>query len=118
MTRAPLLLALLTLATPAVAQTHGGASFAKEFAATDANKDGILTRAEVAARMRHMKVAGRGELDATHAKRVADLWFANADTNKDGKVTRAEGQALLDKTVAAYKAAHAQEAKAGPAQTR
>lgn len=101
------LLALLALATPALAQetrASAAAKFDKEFAASDANKDGVLDRAEVAARMQHMKVGGGKDLDAVHAKRVADLWFTNADANKDGKVTRAEAQALLAKTFDRYDA--------------
>ena len=85
------------VALPAAAQeTHASAAakYNLEFNATDLNHDGVLTRAEVQARILKMQAAG-SRIDAVHAKRLADLWFDNADTNKDGKVTRAEGQALL-----------------------
>lgn len=115
MSKLILFLALLGLAAPAVAQetrASAAAKFDKEFAASDANRNGVLDRAEVQARMQHMKVGGGKDLDAVHAKRVADLWFANADTNKDGKVTRAEAQALLARTFDRYEAERAAALKA------
>ena len=95
-------------AFPAVAQDTRASTAARynlEFAATDTNHDGVLTRAEVQARIVRMQAAG-SRIDAVHAKRLADLWFDNADTNKDGKVTRAEGQALLAKTFDLYDRNH------------
>lgn len=94
------------IATPAFAQetpASAAAKYKKEFAATDTNKDGVLTRAEVQARISQMKV-GPGRPDAVHAKRLADLWFDRADANKDGKVTLAEGRALLMSTMKRYDA--------------
>ncbi len=94
------------LASPAVAQetrASAAAKFKAEFAASDTNKDGVLTRAEVQARIGAMKV-GPGRPDPVHAKRLADLWFASADKNKDGKVTQGEAQALLAATFAKYDA--------------
>ena len=92
MLRTPLVLLLaLGAATPAFAQetqASAAAKFRKEFAATDTNKDGVLTRAEVLARISGMAVNGKRP-DPVHAKRLADLWFTNADVNKDGKVTQA-----------------------------
>jgi Ca2+-binding EF-hand superfamily protein len=92
--------------TPALAQetpATAAAKYKREFAATDTNKDGFLTRAEVQARISRMNV-GPGRPDAVHAKRLADLWFDRADANKDGKVTEAEGQALLIATMKRYDA--------------
>ena len=96
------------LAGPVLAQetrTSASAKFKAEFAASDTNKDGVLTRAEVQARIGQMK-AGQGRLDPVHAKRMADLWFGSADRNKDGKVTQPEAQALLAATFAKYDANH------------
>lgn len=89
---------------PAAAQDtpqSAAAKFSKEFAATDANGDGVLTRAEVEARITKM-AAGRGKIDPVHAKRLTDLWFDRADANKDGKVTQKEAQALLAATFRRY----------------
>ncbi|TCQ05789.1 EF-hand domain-containing protein [Sphingomonas sp. PP-CC-3A-396] len=100
------LFALAGLATPALAQetrASASAKFKTEFAASDTNKDGVLTRAEVQGRISNMKV-GPGRPDPVHAKRLADLWFTSADKNKDGKVTQAEAQALLAATFAKYDA--------------
>ena len=99
-------LALAGLATPAFAQetrASASAKFKTEFAASDSNKVGVLTRAEVQGRISNMKV-GPGRPDPVHAKRLADLWFTSADKNKDGKVTQAEAQALLAATFAKYDA--------------
>ena len=96
------------VALPAAAQDTRASAAAKydlEFNATDTNHDGVLTRAEVQARIAKMQTAG-SRIDPVHSKRLADLWFDHADTNKDGKVTRAEGQALLAKTFALYDRNH------------
>jgi hypothetical protein len=101
-------LVLAALAGPALAQetrASASAKFKTEFAASDTNKDGVLTRAEVQARIGNMKV-GPGRPDPVHAKRLADLWFTSADKNKDGKVTQGEAQALLAATFAKYDANH------------
>ena len=96
------------IALPATAQETRKSAAAKydlEFNATDTNHDGVLTRAEVQARIAKMQAAG-SRIDPVHSKRLADLWFDHADTNKDGKVTRAEGQALLAKTFDLYDRNH------------
>ncbi len=96
---APVIL-LACLATEAFGQetrASASAKFSREFAASDANKDGVLTRAEVQARLARMG-AGNKKLDPTHAKRLADLWFGSADADKNGKVTEAEAQRLLAAT--------------------
>lgn len=100
------ILALAVFSVPATAQEtrdSAAAKFKAEFAASDTNKDGVLTRAEVQARIGGMKV-GTKKPDPVHAKRLADLWFTSADKNKDGKVTQAEAQALLAATFAKYDA--------------
>ena len=104
----PLILALAAtgLAVPAAAQetrASAAAKFRKEFAASDTNKDGFLSRPEVKTRIGRMGAAGKS-LDPVHAERLADLWFTRADANKDGKVSEAEAQALLSATFAKYDA--------------
>lgn len=94
------------VAAPALAQetqASAAAKFKREFAASDANHDGVLELAEVQARIGHMKV-GPGEPDQTHARRLAELWFQTADRNHDGKVTEPEAQALLTATFKKYDA--------------
>jgi hypothetical protein len=86
-------------------RASASAKFAKEFAASDTNHDGVLTRAEVQARIGHMG-AGAQKIDPVHAKRLSDLWFDRADANKDGKVTQGEAQALLAATFQRYDANH------------
>ncbi|WP_174286728.1 EF-hand domain-containing protein [Sphingomonas bacterium] len=108
MIRLTLAAALAGIAVPAAAQDTRASAAAKydlEFAATDTNHDGVLTRAEVQARIGRMQASGN-RIDPVHAKRLADLWFDHADANKDGKVTRAEGQTLLAKTFDLYDRNH------------
>jgi hypothetical protein len=117
MVRTPLVLLLaLSAALPAAAQglsANDIAQFRKEFAASDTNKDGALSRSEVLARTANMAVKGRRP-DPVHAKRLADLWFVSADLNKDGKVTEPEAQSLLAAMVRRQAAQHAARAT-GPA---
>ena len=97
---------LSLLAVPAAAQetrASAAAKFKTEFALSDAIKDGVLTRAEVQARISRMG-AGAKKIDAVHAKRLTDLWFDKADADKNGKVTQPEAQALLAATFAKYDA--------------
>lgn len=97
---------LAALASPAFAQetrASAAAKFKAEFAASDTNKDSVLTRPEIVARIGRMRV-GRAKADPVKAKRLADLWFANADSDKDGKVTEGEAQALLAATFDRYDA--------------
>lgn len=92
-----LFLILLALPAPALAQetqASAAAKFSREFKATDANGDGVWTRAEVAGRLGRTR-AGAKKLDPVNVKRLADLWFGRADVNKNGRVTEAEAQGLL-----------------------
>ena len=82
------------IALPATAQDTRASAAAKynlEFNATDTNHDGVLTRAEVQARIEKMQAAG-SRIDPVHSKRLADLW--------------SEGQALLAKTFDLYDRNH------------
>lgn len=97
-------LALLALATPALAQETRASANAKldaEFAQSDANKDGALSMDELVARMSKMKV-GSKPIPATNAKRLAALFMARADANKDGKVSEKESQALMSQVFNRY----------------
>lgn len=99
------LLSLPALTVTALGQETRASATAKldrEFAASDTNKDGFLSPAEIEARMGRMKVGAGKTLDATHAKRVAALFLARADTNKDGKVSKAESNALMGAVFNAY----------------
>ena len=96
----------LTLAAPAVAQetrATAAAKFNREFAASDANKDGVLTRAEVQARIGRMR-AGTKPMDPVQVKRLSELWFTRADADKNSKVTPLEAQALLSAVFRRYDA--------------
>ncbi len=93
------------VAVPAAAQetpASAAAKFSKEFAASDTDKSGALSLAEVQARTAKMRVGP--QKDPAIAKKLATLWFARADANKDRKVTEPEAQALLAATVARYDA--------------
>lgn len=98
--------AALGLAVPAIAQetrSTAAAKFNREFAASDTNKDGSLTRAEVQARIGRMK-AGAKAMNPAQAKKLSELWFARADGDKNGKVTQLEAQALLSAVFRRYDA--------------
>jgi Ca2+-binding EF-hand superfamily protein len=103
--RAIVLLPLL-LAAPSLAQeTRQSAAmkFHREFQLGDANKDGVWSRKEVAARMARMR-AGQGKADPVRVKRLTDLWFTSADADKNDKVTELEAQALLSAVFRRYDA--------------
>lgn len=92
-----LALPLILLAAPVAAQEtreSAAAKFRAEFARSDLNKDGVLTRDEVTVRMGRWR-AGQKKVDAPQVKRLTDLWFGRADANGNGKVTEAEAQRLL-----------------------
>lgn len=100
-------LGLVAIATPALAEetpASAAAKFKKEFAATDTNHDGYWSRAEVAARIAHMRVGNKGGASDALIKQRADEWFTLADRNKDGKVSEAEATALLRAMVQKYDA--------------
>jgi len=96
-------LAVAVLAGPAPAQTRSGAGadMGREFAATDANKDGVLSLAEVQARIGRMRTTQQ-RFSPQQTQTLARLWFTRADANKDGKVTKAEADRLLTSTFRAY----------------
>ena len=101
------LLVAAPFAAPAAAQETRASANAKldaEFKQSDANKDGFLSPAEIEARMRRMKVATGGTLDAVHARRIAALFMQRGDTNKDGRISRAESRALMGAVFARYDA--------------
>ena len=93
------------LAAPAAAQETRASANAKldaEFKQSDGNGDGFLSRAEIEARLRRMKVAGGRTLDPVQAKRISGLFLARGDTNKDGRVSRTESRALMGAVFARY----------------
>lgn len=97
--------AALLLAAPAAAQETRASANAKldaEFKQSDANRDGFLSRAEIEARLRRMKVAGGRTLDPAQARRISALFLARGDTNKDGRVSRTESRALMGAVFARY----------------
>lgn len=95
-------LPLLLLATPVLAQPAKKPALAAtvdprlkaEFAKSDTNKDGVLSRAEVDARIERMNV-GKTKVPPERSRMLAAVWFARADANKDGKVTPFEMQKLF-----------------------
>lgn len=76
-----------------------------EFTATDLNKDGTLSRAEIRARVAHMD-AGAAQLSQAQATAYADRLFTMADTNKDNKLTPVEMQALFRTMAQRYDTNH------------
>ena len=90
-----LILPALALSLPAVAQTRGAgqARLDAEFARTDRNHDGVVSRDEFARRLSHLTIAGRG-VTPQETRALADHWFARADRDHDGRVSRAEAHAL------------------------
>lgn len=112
------------LAMPAAAQTRSAAlaQIRAEFVAGDTNHDGVLTRAEVAARVARMRTAGGARaMSPAQVKQLTDLWFARTDANHDGKVTLAEAQGEMAAMFDRYDVNHdgvispaeMQEARAG-----
>jgi len=76
-----------------------------EFDKSDTNKDGVLTQAEVNARIAQMS-RGNKNLSAAQTRQLSTLWFSRADANHDGKVTPAEMQALFKATANRYDTNH------------
>ncbi|MGI4732204.1 MAG: EF-hand domain-containing protein [Janthinobacterium lividum] len=78
-----------------------------EFAATDLDHDGTLSRAEVAARFDHMKTASAAHpLNHQQARQLTELWFGRTDTNHDGRITLAESEAMMMQTFDRYDTNH------------
>ena len=121
----PALALVAALAPPAAAQTSRSAALARlkaEFVAGDTNHDGVLSRAEVAARIARMRVGGDAQpIPPENVKRLTDLMFARTDKNHDGKITLAETQGEMAAMFDRYDANHdgvispaeMQEARAG-----
>ncbi|NYD89413.1 EF-hand domain-containing protein [Sphingomonas melonis] len=103
----PLLAALpvLLLATPALAAEKIDPKLQAEFDRSDANHDGVLTRAEIDARVARMDV-GKNKMPPGKAKAISTAWFNTADANHDGKVTPAEMQGLFRALASRYDTNH------------
>ncbi|SFP78386.1 EF-hand domain-containing protein [Sphingomonas rubra] len=72
-----------------------------EFKASDTNKDGVLDRQEVDARVKRM-AAGSKRLTPAQADKLTDRYFTLADANRNGKITPVEMQALLRAVASRY----------------
>lgn len=98
-------LPILLLATPALAADKIDPKIRAEFDKTDANKDGVLTRAEIDARVARMDV-GKAKMAPGKAKAISGAWFNTADANHDGKVTPNEMQGLFRALASRYDTNH------------
>lgn len=76
-----------------------------EFKASDANRDGVLDRQEVDARVKRM-AAGSKRLTPDQADKLTDRYFAMTDANGNGKITPAEMQAALRAVASRYDTNH------------
>ena len=103
----PLLAALplLLIATPSLAADRIDPKIRAEFDKTDTNKDGVLTRAEIDARVARMDV-GKTKMPPGKAKAISGAWFNTADANHDGKVTPNEMQGLFRALASRYDTNH------------
>ena len=100
-----ILLAALLLPAPALAQETRASAAAKldtEFDASDTNRDGYLSLAELQVRMGKMKVAGGKTLPPAKARQLAQMFLARADTDGDKRVSKAESQKMMAATFARY----------------
>ena len=98
-------LPVLLLATPSLAADRIDPKIRAEFDKTDANKDGVLTRAEIDARVARMDV-GKAKMPPGKAKAISGAWFNTADANHDGKVTPNEMQGLFRALASRYDTPH------------
>lgn len=103
----PLLAALplVLLASPKLAAEKIDPKLQAEFDRSDANHDGVLTRAEIDARVAKMDV-GANKMPPGKAKAISAAWFNTADANHDGKVTPAEMQGLFRALASRYDTNH------------
>ncbi|WP_293873719.1 MULTISPECIES: EF-hand domain-containing protein [unclassified Sphingomonas] len=101
----PLLPVLMLTATPSLAAEKIDPKIRAEFDKTDANKDGVLTRAEIDARVARMDV-GKAKMPPGKAKAISGAWFNTADANHDGKVTPVEMQGLFRALASRYDTNH------------
>ena len=74
---------------------------AAEFKASDTNRDGFLSRAEVGARTGRMDV-GATKMSPQQVAMLTDTLFARADANRDGKLSASEMQRMLTATARRY----------------
>ena len=102
-----ILLTLALLAAPATAHKAPAVDprLKAEFDATDTDRDGTLSRAEIRARVARMD-AGKTQLSQAQATSYADRLFTLADANKDEKLTPAEMQALFRAMAMRYDTNH------------
>jgi Ca2+-binding EF-hand superfamily protein len=64
------------------------------FERSDANKDGVVTKAEFDASTSQMRTRMEARLEKASMQRPGSRMFQIADTNKDGKVALAEVQQI------------------------
>ena len=76
-----------------------------EFAASDTDKNGKLSRAEIRARVGRMD-AGRTRLSPEQAQTLADRLFTLADRNRDGGITPTEMQGMFQAMAQRYDTNH------------
>lgn len=97
-------------AAVAVEPTNTRAAMVKaldaEFDATDTNKDGVLSPAEVQKRMGHMKLANGKSFSELQVKKLAAMWFARTDLDHNGKVTKAESRKTAEMLFDRYDTNH------------
>lgn len=98
-------LPLMLVAAPSLAAEKVDPKIKAEFDKTDANKDGVLTRAEIDARVARMDV-GKAKMAPGKAKAISGAWFNTADANHDGKVTPTEMQGLFRALASRYDTNH------------
>jgi Ca2+-binding EF-hand superfamily protein len=76
-----------------------------EFKATDTNKDGQLSRAEIDVRVKRM-AAGSKQFTPATAKTLTDRYFALADADKSGGISPAEWQGFTRAIASRYDTNH------------
>ena len=105
MIRPLIFLALAVLPAMVSAAERKPTALDAEFAATDTNRDGVLSRAEIDARTAKMKVAG-GRVSPADMKKLGDIWFARTDANHDGRITKAEMASIMKAVGSRYDTNH------------
>jgi len=96
----------LLAATPAgKGVSAGDPRLMAEFKATDTNKDGQLSRAEIDVRVKRM-AAGSKQFTPATAKTLTDRYFALADADKSGGISPAEWQGFTRAIASRYDTNH------------